>query len=268
MTAYRSYWTGLLKLSLVTVPVKLYSGTTEREKPKFHQIHEPSGERVRQQLVVPGIGPVERSDIVKGYEYAKNQYLTIAPEELACLKLETTDTLDLVQFVDVDDVHANEQYVGDPMFLAPDGKAGAEGYRAIRDALANSGTAGVGRVVISQIERTVLVRPYLNGLLLNALRYQDEVKDAGSIFEGVDDDPVEDGIIAMVTSLISSKLKPLDITAFKDTYQDAVRELIKNKLDGVEITAPAPKKQAQVVNLMDALKQSLASVTKPKKRAA
>src|SRR5438094_2510142 len=140
--AARPYWTGYRKLSLVTIAVRLYTATSERERIRFHQIHEPSGERVRQQLVVAGIGPVERDEIVRGFEYEKGHYVTVDPDDLKRLRLETTDTIDIVEFVeDVDPI-----YFAAPYYLVPDGSVAEEGYRVIREALRQAGKTAIGQV--------------------------------------------------------------------------------------------------------------------------
>ncbi len=220
--AARPYWTGYLKLSLVTIAVRLYTATTERERVRFHQIHEPSGERVRQQLIVPGIGPVERDEIVKGYEYQKGQYVTVEPDDLKRLKLETTDTIDITQFVDeIDPI-----YFDAPYYLVPDGSVAEEGYRVIREALRETGKIAIGQVVISGQERIVAIRPLGRGLLGNSLHYQDEIR------------------------------KPEDF--FGTIAEDSVNEKLEGKLPE---KAPE-RKPAQVINLMDALKRSLAEEEK------
>src|SRR5437016_9670456 len=174
----RPYWTGFLKLSLVTIAVRLYNAATERDKVRFHQIHEPSGERVRQQLVVAGIGPVERDEIVRGFEYEKGNYVTVVPDDIKRLRLETTDTIDIVEFVeDVDPI-----YFDAPYYLVPDGSVAEEGYRVIREALRQSGKIAIGRVVINGQERTVAIRPLGTGLLGNAVRYEDEIRRPEDFF--------------------------------------------------------------------------------------
>src|SRR5437773_5695645 len=131
----RPYWTGFLKLSLVTTSVRPYTATTERERIRFHMIQESTGERVRQQLVVPGTGPVERDEVVKGYEYEKGRYVTVDPDDLKRLRLETTDTIDITEFVDdVDPI-----YFYAPYYLVLDGSVAEAGYRVIREALRESG---------------------------------------------------------------------------------------------------------------------------------
>lgn len=167
--AARPYWTGFLKLSLVTIAVRLYSATTEKERIHFHRIHEPSGERVRYQNVVPGLGPIDSSEIVKGYEYQKGRYVTVELDDLEKLRLETTDTIDIAEFVDAEAV--DPVYVDSPYYLVPDGSLAEDGYRVIRNALRDSGKAAIGQVVINTRERVVAIRPYGKGLLVNALRF-------------------------------------------------------------------------------------------------
>src|SRR5690242_15054862 len=187
--AARPYWTGFLKLSLVTIAVRLYTAATERERIRFHMIHEPTGERVRQQLIVPGHGPVERDEIVKGYEYEKGHYVTVDPDDLKRLRLETTDTIDIVEFVeDIDPI-----FFDSPYYLVPDGSVAEEGYRVIREALRESGKIAVGQVVINGMERIIALRPLGTGLLGNSLRYQDEIRKPEDFFgsipaDGADDD--------------------------------------------------------------------------------
>src|SRR5258708_1039256 len=224
----RPYWTGYLKLSLVTIAVRLYTATNERERVRFHQIHEPSGERVRQQLVVPGIGPVERDDIVKGYEYEKGHYVTVAPEDLKRLRLETTDTIDIVEFVEaVDPIHFDTTY-----YRVPDGAVAEEGYRVIREALSQAGKIAVGQVVVNGQERIIAIRPLGTGLLGNALRYQDEIRKPADFFRGIAADAVDEDQLAIMEQIIARKTKPFDPGGFVDHYQTALRELIDEKLEG------------------------------------
>jgi DNA end-binding protein Ku len=260
----RPYWTGHLKLSLVTIAVRLYTATSERDRVRFHQIHEPSGERVRQQLVVPGIGPVERDEIVKGFEYKKGHYVTIDPEDLKALRLETTDTIDIVEFVDsVDPI-----YFDAPYYLVPDGSVAEAGYRVIREALAQTGKIAVGQVVINGQERIIAIRPLGTGLLGNALRYEDEIRKPGDFFGSIAADGVDEDELAMMDQIIARKTRPFDPGKFVDHYQTALRELIDEKLAG-KLPEKAPERRpAQVINLMDALKRSLADEVKTRETAA
>ena len=254
----RPYWTGYLKLSLVTIAVRLYTATSERERIRFHQIHEPSGERVRQQLVVPGLGPVERDDIVKGYEYEKGRYVTVDPDDLKRLRLETTDTIDIVEFVeDIDPI-----YFDAPYYLVPDGSVAEEGYRVIREALSHSGKIAVGQVVINGQERIIAIRPLDTGLLGNSLRYADEIKKPQDYFRTIAADGVDEDQLAIMDQIIARKTRPFDPSRFVDHYQAAVRELIDKKLEGKLPPQEPERRPAQVINLMEALKRSLAEEEK------
>jgi DNA end-binding protein Ku len=255
--AARPYWTGFLKLSLVTIGVRLYSATTEKERIHFHQIHEPSGERVRYQTVVPGIGPVDRSEIVKGYEYQKGRYVTIEPADLQNLRLETTDTIDITQFVEGADL--DPVYLDAPYYLVPEGTLAEEGYRVIREALKKSGKIAVGQVVINTRERIVAIRPFGNGLLANTLRFPDEVRAADQFFAGIADEPAEGDELAIMKQIIERRTRKFEPEKFVDHYQGALKELINEKLAGKLPERPPERKPAQVINLMEALKRSLAA---------
>jgi DNA end-binding protein Ku len=256
--AARPYWTGFLKLSLVTISVRLYTATTERERIRFHQIHEPSGERVRQQLIVPGIGPVERDEIVKGFEYQKGHYVTVDPDDLKRLRLETTDTIDITEFVD----NVDPIYFDSPYYLVPDGSVAEEGYRVIREALRKTGKIAIGQVVIGGQERIVAMQPYDKGLLANSLRYEDEIRKPDEFFNTIAADAVDEDELAMMEQIIARKGRKFEPGKFFDHYQAAVRELIDKKLEGKLPDKAPERKPAQVINLMDALKRSLAEEEK------
>ncbi len=254
--AARPYWTGFLKLSLVTISVRLYAAASEKERIHFHMIHEPSGERVRTQTVVPGLGPVERSEIVKGYEYEKGRYVTVAPADLDKLRLETTDTIDITEFVEADGLDPVE--IADPYYLVPDGSLAEAAYRVFREALRRTGTIAIGRVVINQRERAVAVRPHGPGLLVNALRFNDEVRAAEPFYAGIAEEPVDADELAIMEQIIGRRTRRFEPDKFVDHYQAALRELIEHKLAGNLPERPAERKPAQIINLMDALKRSLA----------
>jgi DNA end-binding protein Ku len=253
--AARPYWTGFLKLSLVTIGVRLYSATTEKERIQFHQIHEPSGERVHYQTVVPGLGPVERAEIVKGYEYQKGRYVTVEPADLEQLRLETTDTIDITEFVET--AALDPVYLDKPYYLVPEGSLAEEGYRVIHEALRDSSRVAVGQVVINTRERIVAIRPHGKGLLVNALRFPDEIRAADQFFAGIGDEPVDNDELAIVQQIINRRTRKFEPDKFVDHYQTALKQLIEEKLAGKLPQRPAERKPAQVINLMDALKRSL-----------
>ena len=254
--AARPYWTGFLKLSLVTIAVRLYAAATQKERVHFHLIHEPSGERVHNQTVVPGLGPVDRAEIVKGYEYQKGRYVTIAPKDLERVRLETTDTIDVNQFVEADGLDL--VHLADPYYLEPDGSMAEDGYRVFCEALRRTGKVALGQVVINTRERVVAIRPYHGGLLVNALRFADEVRPADAFFSGIADKPVDSDELALMEQIIARRTRRFEPEKVVDHYQAALKELIGEKLGG-EAPKPAPARPAaQVINLMDALKRSLA----------
>ncbi len=256
MAAARPYWTGFLKLSLVTIGVRLYSATTEKERIHFHRIHEPSGERVRYQNVVPGIGLIDSSEIVKGYEYQKGRYVAVEPADLEKLRLETTDTIDIAEFVDADAL--DPVYIDSPYYLVPDGSLAEDGYRVIRDALRDTGKAAIGQVVINTRERIVAIRHHGKGLLVNALRFPEEVRAADDFFGAIADEPAAEDELAIMEQIIVRRTRKFEPEKFVDHYQAALKELIDEKLAGQLPERPPERRPAQVINLMDALKRSLA----------
>jgi DNA end-binding protein Ku len=255
--AARPYWTGFLKLSLVTISVRLYAAATEKERVHFHMIHAPSGERVRTQTMVPGLGAVERSDIVKGYEYEKGRYVTVDPTDLERMRLETTDTIDIGEFVASEDL--DPVYVAAPYYLVPDGSLAETGYRVFREALRRSGKTAIGRVVINQRERRVAIRSYADGLVASALRFADEVRAAAPFFAGLGEEQVDADELAIMEQIIARRTRRFDPGEFVDHYQQALRELLEQKLAGKLPARPTERKPAQIINLMDALKRSLAA---------
>lgn len=257
--APRPYWTGYLKLSLVTIAVRLYTATTEKERVRFHMIHEPSGERVRSQTVVPGIGPVDRDEIVKGYEYEKNRYVTVDPKDLDKLRLDTTDTIDISEFVE--DGGVAPIFLDSPYYLVPDGSVAEAGYRVLREALRRTGKVALGQVVINARERPVAIRAAGDGLLVNALRFEDEVRPAEQFFAGIGEAEVDEDELAIMEQIITRRTGKFDPGKFVDHYQTALRELIDEKLAGKLPERPVERRPAQVINLMDALKRSLAEAT-------
>jgi DNA end-binding protein Ku len=261
----RPYWTGFLKLSLVTIGVRLYTATTEKERIHFHRIHQPSGERVRYQTVVPGIGPVERDEIVKGYEYEKGRYVTVGSDDLDKLRLETTDTIDISEFVRSDEL--DPVYFDKPYYLVPEGTLAKEGYRVIREALHASETVAIGQVVINARERIVVIRPYSNGLLINALRFPEEIRAADDFFAEIGEGPTAEDELVMMQQIIARRTRKFAPEKFVDHYQTALRELIERKLAGKLPERPTKRKPAQIINLMDALKRSFAEEGGDKARA-
>lgn len=263
--AARAYWRGHLRLSLVTAPVRLYAAVTSSGRIAFHKIHKPTGERVRYQNVVEGVGAVEKQDIAKGYEYEKGRYAIVEEEELERVRLESTKVIDLVQFAGRDEL--DPLYFDKGYFVAPDGKVGEEAYRVIREALRRDRKVALGQIVLSRRERIAAVRPCGRGLVLDTLRYADEVREAREFFADVEDDAVEPEHLELAREIIKRKTRPFDPGAFHDHYQEALRELVQAKLEGQPPPEPKAPRPANVVNLMDALRRSLGDGKEAAKRA-
>jgi DNA end-binding protein Ku len=248
-----------MRLSLVSFPIQLYSAIAREREVSLRQIHEPSGERIRYQKVVPKRGPVDSDEIVMGYEYDKDRYVTIDPEELAELRLESSQTLDLVQFVDAHEV--DDIYVDRPYYVAPGDRMGEEAFRVVRTALKETRKAALGQIVLSRRERLVAIRPCGRGMVLETLRYAEELREAERIFDDVKDEAADEDMIQLAKELIERKTAAFEPDRFQDRYETALRELIQAKLRGKRVRpekAPEPEK-GQVINLMDALKASVKS---------
>lgn len=254
--AARPYWKGHLRLSLVALPVQLHSATSRGGRIAFHQIHRPTGERVRHQKVVPGVGPVEADEIVKGIEVAKGEYVTLEDSEIEAIRLESRHTIDLVQFVDPHEI--DPLYFERPYFVVPDGAVAQEAYRVIRQALADTRKVALGQIVLAGRQSLVALQPCGRGMLLETLRSADEIKKGSPYFAEIEEGPIDDDQLALARELVRRKSAPFDPGQFVDQYEAALRELIAAKTAGRKVgRAPTPA-TAKVVDLMQALKQSLA----------
>jgi DNA end-binding protein Ku len=258
----RPIWRGQLRLSLVAIPVELYTATKASAKPAFNQIHAPSGKRVHYEKVVEGIGPVEKKDIKKGYQYQKGEYVILEDEELDAVKLETRKTLELVQFVEEDEIPP--LYFDTPYFLVPSDELAADAFRVIRDSLRKAKKIGLGQLAMRGQEYLVSIRPCGKGMLLETLHYADEIRKSDSFFSDISAAKADDDLLQVAAALIEKKTRKFDPTAFKDHYHAALRDLIerKKKLKGRKLTAeedeePKRPKGDNVIDLMAALKQSL-----------
>lgn len=269
--AVRPVWKGQLRLSLVSIPVEMYSATNRSSTISFRQIHKPSGKPVRYEKVVPGIGPVDADDIWKGYEVESDEYVLIEPEEIDRIKLETKKTLELIQFVDITEIPPI--YFDKPYFLAPTDELAEDAFRVVRDALGQSRKAGLGQLAMRGREHLVAVRPCGSGLLLETLHYEEEIRKTDPFFSSISKKKAEKELLAVAADLIEKKTAPFDAGAFKDRYADAIRKLVADKSKGrksrvaVESGSSRPKGD-NVVDLMSALKKSLEDSGGSKKRAS
>lgn len=269
--AVRPVWKGQLRLSLVSIPVEMYSATNSSSTISFRQIHKPSGKPVRYEKVVPGIGPVDADDIWKGYEVESDEYVLIEPDEIDRIKLETKKTLELIQFVDITDIPPI--YFDKPYFLAPTDELAEDAFRVVRDALAQSRKAGLGQLAMRGREYLVAVRPCGSGLLLETLHYEQEIRKTDPFFSSISKKKADKELLEVASNLIEKKSAPFDASAFKDRYADAIRQLVADKSKGrksrgaVESGSSRPKGD-NVVDLMSALKKSLEDSGGSKKRAS
>ena len=254
--APRAYWTGHLRLSLVNIPVKLYPATTSERAIAFHQLHQPSGKRIRYQKVAPGVGPVENEEITKGYEYEKGKYVLIDQKEIDDLKLESKQTIELVRFVDED--ASDVRYFETPYYLLPDGDMADEGYVILQKALKDTGKIGVGQFILRGRGNIVAIKPFGKGLMLEVLRHANEIRAAEPLFKEIAEVKVDKEALDLAKELIKRKTGKFEPEQFKDEYSEAVWELINAKLEDrtPEIVTEMPG-TAKVINIMDALKKSV-----------
>ena len=256
--APRAYWKGFLRLSLVSIGVQIYNAVESKSEISFRQIHKPSGRRVNYEKVVQGVGKIENSDIAKGYEVDSDTYVLLEPEEIDAIKLESKRTIDLVQFIDAKDI--DYRYFERPYYVAPADEMAAEGYVVIRDALRKSGKVGLAQITIAGREWLVAVAPLEDGLVMEMLRYANELRDTSDYFGEVPKVKPDKEMIDLALQLIEKKSGPFNPEKFQDHYATALRDLVQEKLKGHKIIAPhedARPQGSNVVDLMEALKRSI-----------
>ena len=258
--AARPYWQGQIRLALVSIPVQIYSATKSGAAVAFHQIHEPSGKRIKYEKVVPGIGPVDPEEILKGYEYQKGHYVLLDEDEIAAVKLESKKTLELTQFVDYDAI--DPIYYDKPYYVVPADDLAEEAFVVLREALRKTRKIGLGQLALRGREYVVSIKPCGRGLVLETLRYSDEVHRASGYFRDIGDAKPEEDLLDLATTLIDKKAGDFDAGQFHDRYVDALKDLIERKRKGRTIQtdeedAKPAARGGNVVDLMAALKKSL-----------
>jgi DNA end-binding protein Ku len=254
--AMRPTWEGHLRLSLVTCPVALYTATERAADIHFNLINPKTNNRIRMQTVDAVTGrPVERADLVKGFEVSKNKYVLLDKEELDAVKLESTRIIDIREFVDADEI--DRIYWDEPYYLAPAGKTGIEAFAVIQAAMKKQGKVALGRLVLHQREHPCALEPRDGGILLTTLRTHDEIRSSAGVFDRHLPKP-DSGMLDIAEKIIAQQEAKFDPTRFKDRYEDALRELIARKKKGQPVTAEEPEeKDEKVVDLMAALRDSL-----------
>lgn len=258
----RAYWQGQIRLALVSIPVEVYAATKSGATISFRQIHEPSGKRINYEKVVQGIGPVDRDEIVKGYEVSKGNYVLLDDEEIEAAKVESKKTLDLVQFVDAGEIDVF--YFEKPYYVVPQDDLAEEAFIVLRDALKASGKVGIGQISVRGRETLVSLKPCGKGLVLETLRYEDEVRKAQGYFKEIPSTKPDKALLDLATTLIEQRAAPFDPSEFRDRYVDALQKLIakKQKAKGKgkileDVEEPEDSRGSNVIDLMAALKKSV-----------
>jgi DNA end-binding protein Ku len=264
--ATRPTWQGYLRLSLVSCPVALYTATTRAGEVHFNMLHKKTHHRIRMIPTDPESGPVDRSEIVKGYEIEKGHYVVVTDEEIKNVRLETTRTLDIERFVGEDEI--DRLYWNDPYFLAPDGEMAVEAFTVIREAMKKEGRVALGRLVMHQRERLMALEAQDKGILAYTIRNKREVKDPKDVFSAIPAVKPPAQMVEIAAKIIDQLEGPFDPSQFNDRYEDALRALIKEKEKGHKITAPEEPKEAEVIDLMEALKRSLGQSGGERRKAA
>ncbi|HEX3210410.1 MAG TPA: Ku protein [Geminicoccaceae bacterium] len=259
--APRSSWKGHLKLSLVSCPVRLYNATSRSEKVAFHLLHKDTHNRIQMKPNDPELGPVERSDLVKGFEYEKDQYVVFEQEDFDKVQIETSKAIVIEKFVDAQDV--DPIYLDAPYYLAPDGAVAEETFRVIQHAMRDKDKVALSRIVLANRERLIALSCRDKGFLMMTLRTADEVRDSADYFTDIQDEEPEQEMLDLAEKLIEQKSGKFDPSEFRDRYHDAVVEMVKAKIKGQEpVLAKAPER-GKVINLMDALRRSLDEAKPP-----
>jgi DNA end-binding protein Ku len=258
--AARAYWQGQIRLALVSIPVEIYSATRSGATVAFNQIHEPSGKRIHYEKVAPGVGPVDPEDIVKGFQYKKGKYVLISDEEIEAVKLESKKTLELTQFVDSHEIDAI--YYDKPYFVVPADDLAEEAFVVLREALRKAKKVGLGQLALRGREYVVSLKPCGRGMVLETLRYADEVNKAASYFRDIGDATPDEDLLDLATTLIDKKTAKFHADDYHDRYVDALKDLIERKRKGKTIEtddedAKPQSRGSNVVDLMAALKRSL-----------
>ena len=258
----RSIWTGAISFGLVNVPVKLYSAVSKKSV-RFHQLHEADGVRIQQKRVCPADGEeVPYEDIVKGYEISPDRYVVITPDELEALEPRKTKTIDIEDFVDLDEI--DPLYYDHPYYLLP-GQGAQKPYKLLVEAMKESGKVAIARVVIRTKEQLVAIRPVGEILSMASMNFADEVVDPDSFDEAPGEDvETRKREIEMAQQLIESLTSPFDPSKYHDTYRERVLEMIEAKAEGHEIAVQPADEPAPVPDLMAALEASLAAAKKDK----
>jgi DNA end-binding protein Ku len=256
VVAPRAYWKGYLKLSLVSCPIALFPATSEREKISFHQVNKDTGHRIRYKKVDAETGDeVDNADIVKGYEIAKGEYIEVEPDELEAVAIESKHVIDIDEFVPRKEI--DELYLRDPYYIVPDGEVGQQAFAVIREAIRKEGMVALGKIVFTSREHIIALEARGKGMLGVTLRYPYEVRNEGEYFDTIEDEKIPKDMIELAVHIVETKIGHFKPQHFKDEYEDALKDLLRRKQKGEKIERPKERTSSNVINLMDALRQSV-----------
>jgi DNA end-binding protein Ku len=270
--AARAYWQGQIRLALVSIPVEIYAATKSGASISFRQIHEPSGKPINYEKVVQGIGPIDTDDIVKGYEISKNNFVLLSDEEIEAVKIESRKTMELVQFVDAHEIDVF--YFEKPYYVVPADELAEEAFVVLREALRQKKKIALGQLSVRGREQLVSLKPCGKGLVMETLRYEDEVRRAQTYFKDIPSSKPAKEMLELAGALIDQKSAPFDASEFHDRYVDALKRLVEKKAKAKgrtileDVEEPAARSGSNVIDLMAALKKSVSSDDKPASKKA
>jgi DNA end-binding protein Ku len=256
----RPYWSGQLRISLVSFGIQLYPATNSAAGIAFHQIDRATGKRVRHLNVIDDDQPVDNSEIVKGFEYSKGKYLIVEPDEVKKLRLETKSTIEVSQFIDSKEL---PPYLFEkPYFVVPDTKGSSEAFAVVRTAMAQTDKIAIGEIAFGGREHLIAIAaptdPGARGLMAYTLRYAEELRDSKECFSGIEAHTIDKKHLQLASELIRAQSSPFQLDSFKDDYEAALRELIEAKHTSTPLPISEEKPQrGKVVGLMDALRRSV-----------
>lgn len=273
--APRANWKGFIKLGELTCGVALYTAASTSERIAFHTLNRETGNRVRRQFVDQETGePVPSEDQVKGYEVAQDQYVVLEPEEIAAAVPESDKTLAIDAFISCSEI--DDTYFDKPYYLAPTGRVAEETFALLREGMRGKSVAALARTVLFRRVRTVLIRAHHDGMIVNTLNFDYEVRSAEEAFAGIPDIKIKGEMLDLARHIIETKSGAFDPSGFDDRYEAAMADMIRAKIQGKPFEAPKPRAEAKVVDLMEALRQSAGAgaakggtktAAKPKARA-
>lgn len=266
----RPYWSGQIQISLVSFGVKLFPATEAKSEIRFHQLSRKTGERIKHQKVSADEGPVEKDDIVKGYEYRKGEYVTIEPDEIEHLRIPSRHTMAVSQFVDFDEIPP--AFFEKPYFVAPEDDVQTEAFAVVRKALQSTKKVALGKIAFGGREHLVAIAApsddKLPGMMAYIMRYAEELRDPATYFDDIKKVAIDDDQLALAKELIKRKTAKFVPDKFKDDYEAALRELVEAKVNNAPLPKEEPaRKTGKVINLMDALRKSVQGDTASAKKA-